>query len=96
MRPEQSRICQVEVTMLDQAGNRVESDSSLLRVAVENGTLLGIENGDLSDVTDYAFPASRAYHGRLIVYVKPAQNGEKTVLRVTDEKEMVYQLALSV
>ena len=64
-------IRQLEVSMLDSKGCPVCFDSSLLTVTVENGTLLGLENGDLADVTDYTSSSRRAYKGRLLIYVRP-------------------------
>lgn len=62
-------LYQIEVTMQDGQGNRVYSDSSALLVSVENGKLLGLENGNLADVTDYSAPYRRAYRGQLLIYV---------------------------
>lgn len=62
---------QIEVTIADQNSNRVVSDSSMLYVsAKENAILLGLENGDLADVTSYTETYRRAYEGRLLIYVK--------------------------
>ncbi len=83
-------IHQLEVTLLDSNGRRVYHDSTLLHVHVDNGTLLGIENGDLADVTEYTANYRRAYRGQLIVYV--ADNGDTTAatpLTVTVRGDMV-------
>jgi beta-galactosidase len=62
---------QIELTIEDQNANRVVTDSSMLFVTPqENAILLGIENGDLSDVTSYTEAYRRAYDGRLLIYVK--------------------------
>ncbi len=83
-------IHQLEVTLLDGNGRRVYHDSTLLHVHVDNGTLLGIENGDLADVTEYTANYRRAYRGQLIVYV--TDNGDTTAatpLTVTVRGDMV-------
>ena len=54
--------------LLDGSGRRVYHDSTLLHVTVTNGTLLGIENGDLADVTEYTADYRRAYRGQLMIY----------------------------
>lgn len=61
-------IHQLEVIMLDGNGRRVYHNSTLLTVTVENGTLLGLENGDLADVTEYPANYRRAYKGQLMIY----------------------------
>lgn len=75
-----ANLRQIEVTLLDGSGRRVYNDASMLHVTVENGTLLGIENGDLSDVTEYAADYRRAYRGQLIIYASAdAPDAEMTV-----------------
>lgn len=59
---------QFEVTLRDGNGRRVCQDATLLTVTVENGTLLGLENGDLADTTEYTANYRRAYRGQLIIY----------------------------
>ncbi len=61
-------LWQIEVTLADNKGRRVYADSTLLHVTVEKGRLLGLENGDLADVTDYAAPYRRAFRGQLLIY----------------------------
>lgn len=83
-------IHQLEVTMLDGNGRRVYHDSTLLTVTIENGTLLGIENGDLADVTEYTANYRRAYNGQLILYVAENENtSADTPLTVTVHGDMI-------
>ncbi len=83
-------IHQLEVTMLDGNGRRVYHDSSLLTVTIQNGTLLGIENGDLADVTEYTANYRRVYNGQLILYVAENDNtSADTPLTVTVHGDMV-------
>lgn len=67
-------IIQLEVTIADANGRRVVTDNSKLYVNVKNGKCLGIENGDLADVTEYTSNVRRAYEGRLIIYIRPDGN----------------------
>ena len=50
---------------------------------MENGQLLGLENGDLADVTDYSAAYRRAYRGQLLVYVLTEEKNEAPLLTVT-------------
>lgn len=68
-------VHQLEVTMLDADQNRVYHDATMLTVTVSNGTLLGLENGDLADVTEYPANYRRAYRGQLIIYVADSGHG---------------------
>lgn len=72
-------LYQIEVTLLDNENRPVYSNSSILNVEVENGKLLGIENGDLSDITDYFANYRRAYHGQLLIYIKPEDKSQAMV-----------------
>ncbi|MDE6989757.1 MAG: glycoside hydrolase family 2 protein [Lachnospiraceae bacterium] len=83
-------VHQLEITMLDSNGRRVYHDSTLLHVHVDNGTLLGIENGDLADVTEYTANYRRAYRGQLMVYVAGSENTSTAApLTVTVRGDMV-------
>ncbi len=62
-------LYQAELTMADADGKRVYGDSTLLHVSVEGGRLIGIENGDLADVTPYRASYRRAYRGQLLIYI---------------------------
>jgi len=53
--------------------------SEMIYVSVENGRLLGIENGDLSDCQEYAAPYRRLHDGRAIAYVISKGKPEVTV-----------------
>lgn len=83
--PEGSRLRQVEIMVCDQNGHWVESDASLLHVTVERGTLVGIDNGDLADTTDYTAPYRRAFHGRLMVYLRRDAADVPSVVHITGE-----------
>jgi beta-galactosidase len=62
------------VTVVDGHGNPVPNAADRIMVTVEGaGTLLGIENGDQADNTDYALPVRCAYRGKLLVYVRAAR-----------------------
>jgi beta-galactosidase len=65
-----TRLKQIEVTITDGNGNWVTNDNTMLMVTLSGpGKLLGLENGDLSDVTEYTASYRRAYEGRLLIYV---------------------------
>ena len=77
---------QIEVTMLDGRGRRVYHDATMLTVTVENGVLLGLENGDLADNTEYTANYRRAYCGQLIVYAVPDRGEKNMKIRVRGEQ----------
>lgn len=77
---------QIEALMLDADGIPVCHDSTLLHVSVENGKLIGLENGDLSDVTDYTSDSRRAFHGRLLIYALPDAPDAAMIVHVHGEE----------
>ena len=86
-------LYQIAITLLDSNGHRSYQASSMLQVQVVGGRLLGLENGDLADVTEYTANYRRAYHGELIAYVQ-ADSDIPAV--VTISGEMLKTLAVTV
>ncbi len=63
-------VAQVEASLLDERGNLVcDLDEPVMFEAV-NGEIIGIENGDIADLTPYASLTRKTRHGRMIVYVR--------------------------
>lgn len=86
------RLAQVELALLDEADRLCVMDHPLVRFELAGeGMLLGIENGDLSDLTEYRSPCRRVYRGRLIVYVLlfPAA-GELTLTAAAEGFDPAY------
>lgn len=86
-------LYQIAITLLDSNGHRSYQAGSMLQVQVVGGRLLGLENGDLADVTEYTANYRRAYHGELIAYVQ-ADSDIPAV--VTISGEMLKTLAVTV
>jgi hypothetical protein len=64
------RIAQIEARMLDETGRLCTGACQNVTVSLEGkGTILGMENGDLSDCTEYNSLRRRLRGGRLIIYV---------------------------
>lgn len=78
-------IYQIEAELQDYAGRRVYTGSTLLTVEVRNGRLLGLENGDLADITDYSSHSRRAYRGQLLILVAPEAENSAPVVTVSGE-----------
>lgn len=61
---------QIEVTLTDEEGNWITNDNTMIWVEVSgSGKLIGLENGDLADNTEYTATYRRAYEGRLLIYI---------------------------
>ncbi|GHT55405.1 beta-galactosidase [Spirochaetia bacterium] len=81
------RLNQIELELLDEKDRLCTTENPLVQISLTGpGKLAGIENGDLSDCSEYPAPRRRAYRGKLIIYVlSPAAGGEKTTLTVSAE-----------
>jgi len=79
------KLFQVEIAVCDKDGNRCMDNASLLEYRVDDGILLGIENGNLSDLTEYSAPYRRVHNGRAIVYVL-VKAGRQASLYVSGER----------
>lgn len=71
-----------KVTLLDRDARRVRNADRELTVTVENGHLLGVESGDLSDVTPYTSVTRKTYLGELVAYAVPFKKGDKVEIKV--------------
>lgn len=78
-------IEQIEVLLKDEQGVPVRKDDRVLGVQVYgDGKLVGIESGDLADLTPYSENFRKTYQGHLILYIR--RNGEKQICVSIREK----------
>jgi len=69
-------LFQIEVNVVDKAGNLVTNAANEISVAVEGpAKVLGLENGDHASHEDYKAPKRHALHGKLLVYVQTTAAG---------------------
>lgn len=89
-------IAQIEVQLLDGAGNETQGEE-LLHVSLEGpATLLGIENGDLADNTAYSAPYRRACRGKLLIYLRAGEQNGSAKLTVQGDCVGSHTLLLPV
>jgi hypothetical protein len=81
------QIFQIEAEVLDEAGRLSTGEAPLVSVSLAGpGKILGLENGDLSDCSEYYTPRRRAYRGRLIIYALTEKNRKSETI-LTAEAE---------
>lgn len=79
-------ICHIEIGLIDDNGNVMNGADNWISIGVSAGIeLLGLENGDASDLTSFTSTKRRLHYGKLIVYVR-AKNikGNEMVTISTD------------
>ncbi|SDB26839.1 glycoside hydrolase family 2 TIM barrel-domain containing protein [Butyrivibrio sp. INlla16] len=59
-----------EISAVDEDGNPVENARDYVKVTVENGTLVGFDNGDSTDYDSYKADTKRLFAGKALVIVK--------------------------
>jgi len=73
-------VAHIEIEVIDGDGQLSANACPEIRVSIEGGELLGLENGYLMDNTPYSQNSRRAHHGRLLAYVRaPKEAGEIVV-----------------
>lgn len=71
----------VILDIVDSEGNTVYNAQNLIHVSIEGpGEILGLENGNLADVTPYGLSYRRAYNGKLLIYI--GSTVEKGIIKV--------------
>ncbi len=73
----------VAVQLVDRHGVPVLNADDEVTCTVENGRLLGLEAGNLRDMSDYTDATHRVHHGRLVAYVQSTDSTTPTRVRFT-------------
>ncbi|MDE7327375.1 MAG: hypothetical protein K2N63_14065, partial [Lachnospiraceae bacterium] len=74
-------IIQIEISVLDANGRRVAADQSRIDVHIEGKyEYLGLDNGDIRDVTDYRASLRNALEGRLMLYLRKTTDAPVTII----------------
>lgn len=64
-------LAHIEIQVVDNNGNHVYLSDNNIKLSIEGtGELIGIENGDPQDLEPYSSRTRKAYHGRLLAYVR--------------------------
>ena len=63
-------IVQIEIGLLDENGDPTPAPDRPVTLAVENGTLLGMDNGNPADHTLYACAARSTFRGRALAVIR--------------------------
>lgn len=83
---DQGDITHVIAEIIDSEGNVVCNAENEIHVTVDGeGSLLGLESGNLWDTTPYYEPFRRTYNGRLLIYVEAGR--EEGNVKVTAKAE---------
>lgn len=90
-------VSQIEVMMTDCKGKKVIDDNEVVKVDVEGPIeLMGIENGDISDLTPYFETYRKFYNGQLLVYVKSKTEEGVGIVHLTTKRSERTQVRFSV
>lgn len=86
LRADGQEITELEIHLVDAQGRRVQTHPAPVTVSVEGpGRILGLENGDIQDLTPYSSPCRTIHQGRLVAYVRTTTTpGTMTLLARAD------------
>ena len=74
----------------DAEENRVVTEDEELRVQVfGDAELVGIDNGNLGDVTPFTFDRRKTHRGELVAYVRRCGTGEACIQVLGADKKIV-------
>src|SRR5690606_29000650 len=74
-------VAQVRIQLVDQNNVPVMMSDEMITCKIEGpGRLLGLEAGNNSDMTDYTDNKHRAFHGRLLSYIKAENKGSIKII----------------
>ncbi|RAV30184.1 sugar-binding domain-containing protein [Sinomicrobium soli] len=77
---EKGEVAQVRIQVVDENGIPVMLSDEEITCTIEGpATLLGLEAGNNSDMTDYTDNVQRAFHGKLLAYIRPEKKADITV-----------------
>jgi beta-galactosidase len=88
-------VLQFQITVVDKQGVIVPTAANEIKVELSGPALiLGLDNGNLSDVTAYSSRTRKAFEGRLLVTIQASQQPGDVKLKVTSAglKDAVYTL----
>ena len=87
---------QIELRLVDDQGSVVRNQDREISVSVENGSLLGIENGAMDDLSPYSGHSRRTHLGRMIIYLRAGeQPGEMLLTARAGEDEARIAIPLA-
>jgi len=87
----------VTITAVDENENIVENANRRVRVSVEGGKLLALDNGDSTDYEQYQADNRRLFNGRLLAIVKLQNGSIPKIKAMLDENDIpIRKIELSV
>ncbi len=87
----------VTITAVDKYGNPVENANCRVRVSVEKGTLLALDNGDSTDYDQFRTDNRRLFNGKLLAIVKSQNGSTPNITAIIDDIDVpIRKIELSV
>lgn len=93
--PDGRNVYFIDISMADKDGNIVENAMDYVKVSVENGQLLGLDNGDSTDYDSYKTDERKLFNGKLLAIISPDGNAPvKVIVKLTKYTVPVRQIEL--
>lgn len=75
----------VEIDVCDQYDHLCTFANNVITVEVENGVVVGLDNGDATSVADYRSSSKPVFHGKLVCVVRPNENSSSVSITAKSE-----------
>ena len=76
----------VEVDVLDKYDHLCTFANNTVTVEVQNGTIIGLDNGDATSVLPYRSASKPVFHGKAIVVIRPDENSSNVIITAKSEE----------
>lgn len=79
-------IAHVVIQITDSSGKSVYLADPLVHLSIEGpGEIIGLENGDVQDLEPYSSKSRKAYHGKLLAYVRAGNTAGQIIIKADAE-----------
>ena len=89
-------IAHIELQITDENGKSVYLADDLIKLSIEGpGEIIGIENGDAQDLQPYSSKERKAYHGKLLAYIRTKNVAGQIIVKAESQGLESAQIAIS-
>lgn len=90
-------IAHVEIEITDSYGKLVYLADDLIQLSIDGpGEIIGLENGDVQDLEPYSSKFRKAYHGKLLAYVRTGVTAGQIVVKAEAQGLITASIVIAV
>ncbi|NQX60803.1 glycoside hydrolase family 2 TIM barrel-domain containing protein [Paenibacillus qinlingensis] len=90
-------LAHIEIEVTDSHGKLVYLADDLIQLSIEGpGEIIGIENGDVQDLEPYRSKFRKAYHGKLLAYVRAGVTAGQIIVKAEAQGLVAATIVIAV